>query len=94
MSAVNVALLLAAAGFTLLAYAVHNWTGLRSPEALLRRMEAAANRVARRPAGPEWPFLVGREPLDDPADADTRPGRDEAALSVCEQIWATGQGER
>ncbi|MEU7149154.1 hypothetical protein AB0B15_14130 [Streptomyces sp. NPDC045456] len=93
MSAANVVLLLAAAGFTLLAYAVHAWTGVRRQEALLRRMEAAAARVARRPAGPEWPFLVGREPLDDPADA--RPGTDTTALAACEAIWTrTEQGEK
>ncbi|MFH8751056.1 hypothetical protein ACH4GK_32055 [Streptomyces rimosus] len=94
MSATNVALLLGSTGFTLLAYAVHNWVGVRRQEALVRRMEAAATRVARRPAaGSEWAFLVGREPLDDPADVDTRPGHDEAALSVCEQIW-NAKGER
>ncbi len=93
MSAANVALLLGSAGFTLLAYAVHNWVGVRRQEAL-RRMEAAAARAARRPAGPETPFLVGREPLDDPADTDTRPGHDDAALSVCEQVWKTEQGEK
>ncbi|WP_053801337.1 hypothetical protein [Streptomyces rimosus] len=95
MTAANVALLLGSAGFVLLAYAVHAWVGIRRQEALARRIEVAAARVARRPAaGPEWAFLVGREPLDDPADTDTRPGRDEAALSVCEQIWKTEQGKK
>lgn len=94
MSALTVVLLLGAAGFTLLAYAVHGWLELRHEQARRGRVQAAKARIAHRSAaGPEEAFLVGDEPLDDPAD--TRPGHDQQALTACEAIWNTSEtGER
>lgn len=95
MSALTVVLLLGAAGFTLLAYAVHGWLELRHEEAQLRRVQAAKARITHRPAAPEEAFLVGDEPLDDTRPAiDTRPGTNEQARAFCMEIWNTEQGER
>lgn len=95
MNAANTALLLGAAGFTLLAYAVHGWLELRHEQAQLRRVQAAKARVTHRPAAPEEAFLVGDEPLDDPRPAiDTQPGTNEQALAFCEALWAHELGER